>query len=283
MNRLIVLLFMFLLVAASLAATSPREQSWRVLLDGAADSNPVKRTQALTALGTIGSERPAFEAIANGLKDKDVYVRLTAVAALGKTRSSRSVREIQTALDDPEPIVRFVAAKTLWNMGNRDGRRVLIRVLSGKSQKPVTGLVKREVQSAKDGLYNRSALAKMGVAEGAGVLLGPFSMGVGFAEDLLKDKDAPQRVIAAELLAKDRSPASLAQLENALGDKNGAVRAAAAQAVASRRDRRALPTLESMLDDKSQAARFMAAASIVRLTEPPARRTGTTSPRAPRH
>ncbi|MGH9430018.1 MAG: HEAT repeat domain-containing protein [Terriglobia bacterium] len=273
MNRWVILFFLVLLFPGFLVCKSSREQAWSTLLDGAADSNPIKRTQALTALGTIGAERPALEAIEKGLHDKDIYVRLTAVAALGETRSPHSLQELRRALDDDAPQVRFVAARTLWESGNWSGRSVLIRVLSGEKQKNATGFVKSKVQSARDGLYDRSALAKMGITEGAGALLGPFSMGVGFAEDLLKDKNAPQQVIAAELLAKDRSPESLSELEATLADKNGAVRAAAARALGDRRDRHALPKLEMMLDDKSQAAKFMAAASIVRLTRPRARRT----------
>ncbi|HUY14306.1 MAG TPA: HEAT repeat domain-containing protein [Terriglobia bacterium] len=269
MNRLVSLLFMVALFPSFLTGESVSDQAWKLLLNAAADSNPIRRTQALTALGTIGPERPALKAIQKGLQDKDTYVRLTAVAALGEVKSPRRIAELRRALDDDAPDVRFVAARTLWQMGNHSGREVLIRVLSGEKQKGGPGPIKGEMQAAKDKLYDRSALAKMGISEGAGALLGPFSMGVGFAEDLLKDKGAPQRAIAAELLAKDKSPKSLAELEDALTDKNDAVRAAAARALGDRRDRHAMPQLEAMLDDKSAAARFMAAATILRLTQAP--------------
>ena len=268
MSRLLTLPFLVLTSSAFLAGKSIRDQAWKMLLNSATDPNPVKRTQSLTALGTIGPERPALLAIEKGLQDKDTYVRLTAVAALGEVKSARTLAELRRALDDNSADVRFVAARTLWQMGDHNGREVLIRALSGEKSKG-SNPIKGEVQAAKDKLYDRSAMAKMGISEGAGALLGPFSMGVGFAEELLKDKGAPQRAIAAELLAKDRSPQSLAELEDALKDKNDAVRAAAARALGDRRDRHALPQLEDMLDDKSTAARFMAAATILRLTQAP--------------
>ena len=267
MNSTLTLFLLILLFPSFLACENAREQAWKILSDGAADSNPIKRTQALTALGTIGADRLALEAIDKGLEDKDKYVRLTAVAALGEMRSTRSIRDLRMMLDDEAPEVCFVAARTLWGLGDHSGREVLIRTLSGDKQKGRGASMKGEVQAAKEKLYDRSALAKMGINEGAGALLGPFSMGVGFAEDLLKDKRAPERAIAAELLATDRTPKSLADLEDALDDKNGAVRTAAARALGDRRDRRALPKLEGMLNDDSDAAKFMAAASIIRLNQ----------------
>jgi HEAT repeat protein len=267
MNCSLIFLLLIVLSPVLLSAESVQQKAWDMLLNAAASANPVRRTQALTALGTIGPQPRALEAIRKGLEDKDTYVRLTAVAALGEEKSPRTIAELERALDDDAPEVRFVAARTLWQMGNHSGREVLIRVLSGEKQKGGPGPIKGEVQAAKDRLYNRSALAKMGISEGAGALLGPFSMGVGFAEDLLKDKGAPQRALAAELLAKDSSPASLEELEDALDDKNGAVRAAVARALGERKDRQALPRLEAMLSDKSDAAKFMAAATILRLTQ----------------
>ncbi len=254
-----------------------------MLLSAATDSNPVKRTQALTALGTVGPARPALKAIQKGLQDKDTYVRLTAVAALGEVKSPRGIAELRRALDDDDPEVRLVAARTLWQMGDHSGREVLIRVLSGEKQKGGPGPIQGEVQAAKDKLYDRSALAKMGISEGAGALFGPLSMGVGFAEDFLKDKEAPQRAVAAELLAKDRSPKSLVELEDALDDKNGGVRAAAARALGDRSDRHALQKLEGMLDDKSDAARFMAAATILRLTQAPVHQATPTRAKVRKH
>ncbi len=271
MNRRAALWLWVAVIPSLLNGESARDQAWKILLNAAVDTNPVRRTQALTALGTIGPSVPVLKVIEKGLQDKDTYVRLTAVAALGEVKSPRRIAELQRALDDDDPEVRFVAARTLWQMGNHSGRQGLIRALTGERQRGGPGPIKGGVQAAKDKLYNRSALARMGIAEGVGAFLGPLSMGVGFAEDMLKDKGAPQRAVAAELLARDRGSRSLTQLEDALNDKNGGVRAAAAQALAYRRDRHALPKLEGMLDDKRDAARFMAAASVVRLTREPVR------------
>ena len=259
-------------IPALLTGESAREQAWKILLNAAANTNPVRRTQALTTLGTIGPSVPAMKAIEKGLQDNDTYARLTVVAALGEVISPRRIAKLQRALDNDDPEVQFVAARTLWQTGNHSGRQVLIRVLTGERQIGGPGPIKGGGRAAKDKLYNRSDLARMGVSEGIVALLGPLSMGMGFAEDLLKNQGAPQQAVAAKLLARDRDSKSLTQLEDALNGKNGGVRAAAAQSLAERRDRHALPKLKGiMLDDKSDAARFMAAASVVRLTCEPVR------------
>ena len=66
-------------IPALLTGESAREQAWKILLNAAVDTNPVRRTQALTALGTIGPTVPAMKAIEKGLQNMAAasVVRLT--------------------------------------------------------------------------------------------------------------------------------------------------------------------------------------------------------------
>jgi len=126
------------------------------------------------------------------------------------------------------------------------------------------------VRDAKNKLHNPAALARLGINEAAGQL-GPFSMGVWFAEELMKDKGATARTLSARLLATDPDPRSVQELENNLDDKSAAVRAAVARAVGQRGGPTDIPRLEPVLNDGNEGVRLMAAAAIVRLSEPAAK------------
>ena len=108
----------------------------------------------------------------------------------------------------------------------------------------------------------------MGIKEGAGALLGPFSLGIGLAEELMKDKSAPARALSAKLLASDADSRSIKELEQALDDKNAAVRAAVARSMGQRAGRDAIPKLEPLLADSNDGVRYMAAAAVIRLSQP---------------
>jgi HEAT repeat protein len=264
MIRASVILAVFLLAPTPHAADL-RSRSWEVLSGGMSDSNPVKRAQALAAIGTLGLTQRSISAVEAGLNDKDSFVRQTAVAVLGDMRSRRSIPKLRQALNDDAPEVKFAAAKTLWEMGDRRGRGILIGILSGE-EKSSSGFVKSQMRQAKKDLHEPVGLAKFGLSAGAGTLFGPFAMGLGFAEDMLKDQGAPSRALAANLLAKDSDAQSLEQLEQALDDKNAGVRAAAARALGRRFSRSSIPKLEPLLEDKAEGPRYMAAAAIIRLT-----------------
>src|SRR5207245_2918423 len=62
---------------------SPEESRANLILGtGLGDKNPDIRKQAVAALGLIGPREPYLSQIGNALSDKDVYVRLAAVASL---------------------------------------------------------------------------------------------------------------------------------------------------------------------------------------------------------
>ncbi len=136
--------------------------------------------------------------------------------------------------------------------------------------------MKAKCENVKRKLHSPAELARIGVNEVAG-LLGPFSMGVWFAEDLIKDKGATARTLSARLLGADTDPQSIKTLEEALDDKNPAVRAAAARALGQRAERDEITKLEPLLADGNDGVRYMAAAALIRLSQPPAK-----SPAPPR-
>jgi HEAT repeat protein len=256
------IIFPFILFANDLETNA-----WNVLNNGMVESNPVKRAQTLTALGSIGLLPRALSLIEGALTDKDPTVRQTAVAVLGDMKSMGSIPKLREALNDDAPEVNFTAAKALWDLGDQSGESIFIDVLAGE-RKTSEGVIKSGMRDAKSKLRNPAALAKMGVNETSGALLGPLSLGIVAVEDFMKDSSAPARALSAKLLSTITDAESLAQLEAALQDKNPAVRAAAARGLGQRNSRESVPRIEPLLSDSHNSARCMGAAAIIKLIQP---------------
>ncbi|MCU1275946.1 MAG: lyase domain protein repeat-containing protein [Bryobacterales bacterium] len=256
----------FCLTPLALLSTGVEIGAWDILKEGMADHNPSKRAQAIRALGSIGATPQVVKMVVGALKDKDVVVRETAAAVLGEMQARRALPNLKEALDDESAEVSFAAARSLWQMGDQSGRDILCQVLMG-DRKTGPGMIEGGMRDAKRKLHSPAALAKIGIDQAAG-FLGPFSMGVWFAEDFMKDKGASARALSAKLLATDPEPGSTQELELALDDKNSAVRAAAARALGERAVRDEIPTIQPLLLDSNDGVRYMAAAAIIRLSQP---------------
>ena len=256
--------------------------AWRVLRAGLTDSDPIKRSEAVTAAGSLGRTGRAVSLVAGGLADKHPLVRQTAAAVLGQMGAYRAILGLRQALSDKVPAVRFAAARSLWRLKDHGCRSYLIGVLSGQ-QKTSNPLVRAEIRTAERDMRDPSSMAKIGITQGAAALLGPYGIGLGVAERMFTDQNAVGRALTARLLASGSDPETFAALEGALLDRDPGVRAAAARALNTRSERRAVPDLEPLLYDKSSAPRFMAAAAIIRLTTTRKRRGRARSAHRARH
>ena len=257
------------LFPAVLSAADSESAAWDLLHHGLSDGGTARRIQAVTALGSIGPAAHVINLLQVGLADKEITVRMTAAAVLGEMQARPAIPRLRQALDDVSVEVNFAAAQALWKMGDQSGREILWGVLAGE-RKTGPGMIQGGVRDAKSKLHNPGELARIGINEAAGQL-GPFSMGVWFAEELMKDKGATARTLSARLLATDPDPRSIHELENNLDDKSAAVRAAVARAIGQRGGPSDIPKLEPVLHDGNEGVRLMAAAAIVRLSEPAAK------------
>jgi HEAT repeat protein len=237
---------------------------WQILTSGAANRNPARRAEAIAALGTIGPRVPVIRLLEQALNDKDPSIRQLAVGALGEMHARTSIPKLREALKDDSPEVSFTAAKSLWNMGDRTGREVLIEILSGERSSS-SGMLKGGLQDAKKKFQDPGKLAIVGAKEAANSLFGPAGWGIKVMEELARDRSASARALSAILLGPDATVEVLKQLQDALADKNWIVRAAAAQALGKSRRRDQIQYLRPLLQDDKTAVRYMAAASIVRL------------------
>jgi HEAT repeat protein len=252
-----------------MTATEAEGRAWGVLNSALADGSAIKRAQAITALGAMEQTDHVVNLLQVGLSDKDALVRTASAAVLGEMKALPAIPRLKQALNDESAEVGFAAAQSLWKMGDRSGRDLLWAVLAGE-QKTGPRLIEGQMRDVKRKLHSPAELARIGINEAAG-LLGPFSIGVWFAEDLMKDKGAAARTLSARLLGADNDPQSVKDLEEALLDKNAAVRAAVARALSQRDQPAEIPKIEPLLADGNIGVRYMAAAAIIRLSQPPAK------------
>ena len=254
-----------LITAGALSGASPVENAWKVITSATSSNSTVKRKQAVSALEIAGRDRRAVSIVEAALSDKEVEVRVAAVAVLCAVKSRSSMPKLRATLDDPAPEVSFAAARALWDLGDQTGRDILVAVALG-DRASSSGLIREQMRDAVKKLHNPAALAVLGMKEGAGAFLGPFGMGILVIEELRKDGSAAARTLSVAALAHGTDPKTLDVLIDALSDKNWVVRAAAVKALATRGNAAMISKLEPSLHDKQEAVRYMAAAAIIRLS-----------------
>ena len=266
------------------SAKSHTVQAWEILSAGMNNRNALRRAEAVVALGTAGSQKRVVRMVEHALDDNDPSIRELAAKSLGEMRARSSIPQLTKALNDESPDVSFAAAKSLWSMGNRSGRDVFLQILSGEKNSSggvmKSGLIKNEFQGARKKFDDPKSLAVLGAKEAATSLFGPAGWGIKIMEEITQDRSASARATSALLLGPDATLDTLHQLQDALNDKNWIVRAAAAQALGASRHRDQVPYLQPLLEDSKPAVRCMAAAAIVRLSAGPAAATPPQGPSA---
>src|SRR5581483_796848 len=236
------------------------------ILDNALkDKNPDTRKQAAIALSLVGSTQPFPERLEMLLEDKDVEVRVAAVASLAELKNSRTIPALHKALNDDVPEVSFAAARALWALKDPEGKQVLLSVLSGET-KTSSGYLAKQKRDALRMMHTPKTMFLFTVKEGAGLAPVPgLGEGISSMQGLLSDPSVSGRATAALLLEKETDPQVLAALKEALADKEWSVRAAAVHALVLR-DEPAIETeIVPLLDDKSEPVRLRAAAGYLRL------------------
>src|SRR5207248_2860121 len=126
----------------------PQKTAWELLRTTSNDRNALKRQNAVLALATLGPSPRAVRIVQSALlNDKEVNNRQTAASALAEMKARSALPALRKALDDKSAVVRFAAAKSLWDLGDHTGRDVLIEVLQGESS-PSEGFIKSSFAEA---------------------------------------------------------------------------------------------------------------------------------------
>jgi len=238
----------------------------QMLVDALADKNPDVRRQGVVALGLVGAREPFVSLVESMLTDKDVYVRLAAVASLVDLKNGRTVGALQKALYDEAPEVTFAAAKQLWVLNDAEGRKAMLAVLSGES-KTSSGFFTLQSRDRLRMLHTPKTMFLFALKQGAGFAPVPgLGEGVSSLQDLLSDSNVSGRATVALLIGNDKGQDVLDALRDALDDKDASVRAASVHALALRGDPALIEDISPLLDDAKENVRLRAAAAYIRLT-----------------
>ena len=265
--------------------------AWTMLSNAAGDAKHTDtQIQALGALGFMGSTPRAVKLIEAAMLSPDVDVRTASVLAAGQTRSALLTTDLRKLLDDREAQVVYTAALTLWKLNDDSGEDILMAVADGE-RSAAAGRVEGAKHEMSRDLHHPSTLARLGATQGAGMLLGPFGMGLTAYEYLHKNGGDTARVQALEAIAQNHTAPIRAELVAALGDKDLGVRAAAAKGLSAWHDPAAATAISQLFADPKPPVRLTAAATYLICTgaavaspDPNARQsvTGATSSARPR-
>jgi HEAT repeat protein len=251
-------------ICAAAATTDDRCND--MLRQALENKNPDTRKQAVVALSLAATRDSAYAKLEGMLKDKDVEVRLAAVASLAEVKTPGALAALRQTLNDEVPEVSFSAAKALWALHDPAGEQALLAVLSRQSKTSSSYFTKQK-RDAMRMVHTPRVLFMFAARTGAGFAPVPgLGQGIGSMQALLTDPGVSGRAAAALLLGKDKSQVTLDALKDALLDLDWSVRAAAVHSLALRDDPNLKPDLEPLLDDGKEAVRLRAAAGILRLS-----------------
>jgi HEAT repeat protein len=240
-----------------------KSTAWTLLSTAAADSKHTDaRIQALAALGLMGSNPRSLKLIDTAMADSNLDVRTAAILAAEQTHASAVRHGMRRLLNDKEPQVAFTAALSLWKLGDPSGQDILMAVLDGERRASAT-LVAGAEHDMDRTLHSPSELARIGVTQGAGFLLGPFGFGITAYEYIHKNGGSSARVEALQALAQSRSEPLRKQLTAALADKDPGIRAAAATALDRYREPGVPAAIAPLLYDSKSPVRLTAAAAYL--------------------
>ena len=232
---------------------------------GLGDKNPDVRKQAVAALGLIGPREPYISQINNAVSDKDIYVRLAAVASLVDLKDKGTADILDTALHDVAPEVSFAAAKALYSLDDPRGREALLAIL-GREAKTHSNFLTAQKRDTLRLVHIPKGMMMFAIKNGVGFAPVPgLGAGVSSMQEIMSDNGVSGRATTAVLLANDPSPQALDALKEALTDKDPSVRAAVVHAIAARNDPALMTLLLPLFDDAKEAVRLRAAAGYLRL------------------
>jgi HEAT repeat protein len=113
--------------AAYLLGKTQNPRAIQPLVEALGDFDKSVRSQAMTALVTIG--KTAVEPLSSAMKEPKWETRYRAVEALGKIADERAVKPLIQALKDNRDHVRYMAVKGLREIGDSDAVDPMILLL----------------------------------------------------------------------------------------------------------------------------------------------------------
>ncbi len=266
MRKSLIILLLWPALAVCQTEPSARDRQCQdILTDAIKDKNPDTRKQAAIALSLVGSTEPYPSQLEALLDDKDVEVRLAAVASLADVKNDRTIAALRKALNDDVPEVSFAAARSLFALNDPDGKKALLSIASGETKASSSYFAKQK-RDALRMMHTPKTMFLFAAKTGAGFAPVPgLGVGVSSMQALLSDPSVSGRATALLLLERDKDDQTLTAVKEALQAKDWSVRAAAVHAMVLRDDPTFQADIVPLLDDKSDGVRLRAAAGYLRL------------------
>jgi HEAT repeat protein/DNA polymerase III delta prime subunit len=224
------------------------------------ERNLDRQLVAIRNLGFLGES--AIDSLVEFARDPDPRIREVAVSALAKIAAPQVVQHIETALKDPEVIVRRASVLSFWNLGEEPFRQLVRRTIREKDidaaivlagvlldldRKEIVTLFREVVES----------LGRFGDARAVELLMAV----------LAKREETVLRVAAADAFGRLGDARAVEPLINVLVNREETMLCmAAAEALGRLGDARAVePLLMTMADWEDYELREAAAEALIRL------------------
>src|SRR5437764_10661343 len=144
------------------------ERAYQILAEALKDKNPDDRKQAVIALSLSGENDQLFRMLESMLDDKDVQVRLAAVASLVDLKEKGTIPALHKALKDDVPEVSFAAARALWGLDDPAGKQALLAILA-RETKTHSGFFTKEKRQALRMMHTPKTAFMFAVKQEAGL------------------------------------------------------------------------------------------------------------------
>jgi|Deesub1362A_J573_1020465.scaffolds.fasta_scaffold00076_56 HEAT repeat protein len=223
-------------------------------------------------------DRKAVNALIDGLKDEDRYVRRASAMALGRICDERAIYPLIEALKDFDKDVRRRAVESLYRIGKKDEigdrskmRKVIIKALVGALNDPESD-VRGEAAKALEKLGWRPksekelAMYLTALRKGSELVI----IGEEAVEPLLialRDEDWNVKKFASEILSEIKTDKCIEKLAEVLKDDNWEVRKHAAYALGRMGREECIKYLIPLLADEDPNVREEARYAIMQYGE----------------
>ena len=251
-------------MAAKCLAKSPKA-ALTILIRQFGDKVWKLRSRSAMAVGRMG--RVAANALKTALDDPDPNIRFWSATCLGRLRDRSLTKDLVTKLSDPETSVRMAVLRALREIGDPSVVGKLFEALSQPSEQ-VRDLI---YEILKDfGTHSIPFLMEslsseywMGRSLAARALSEMGSEAISPLTAALESQDKERRFWAIKILGQMREESALPEIRKFLADQDSEIRMAAVQALAGFPQSETIPLLVERFLDPSWVVRHESCKSVI--------------------
>ena len=226
-------------------------KSMMEIMNSGSQDDKLELLRVVSGLG-LSTDSTVIQVIVKGLIDKKETVKLQAVKAAGKIKSTHLVQNLGDLLHEKHHKIRLYAAESLFNIGGEEATDYIIGLLADREP---------EVQAAAGAYLEKSPFdyARKAMHD-AGFMLLVRGM---------HDRE-PVRKMTAERIGREKIREGLALLHKACRDKYREVRIEALKSIAAFRHPGSIEPAARLMDDRYHDVRLEAVNTLEKIGGPAA-------------